>query len=296
MRDLFLTQSGYAKNTNAQQNVAIAIRNNGFSFIIRTQPNAIAALGYVSISTINVAEYEQALREFLRHNLLQQSFDTCTIVYCNQAVSIIPKEFYSAETVREIFTLTQPCSENESVESYQLKNNDTIILYALPQNIVAICNKELKTTCKFYPQAAPFIEKSLVRHAAIDAFYGEMLNQKHGNNAGEKMLYISVESYHFDILVTNGGKLDLYNNFSFRTVNDFVYSVLNVCQQLQLNPQTTNIVLSGKISENSNYCQALQTFAPHAHVENPAHSNCDFPFNPIYYSVFSNLISTELCE
>ena len=294
MHDLFLTQNGYAKNTNTRQNAAIAVRGDGFSFIIRTQPNAVAALGYVSVSSINAAEYEHALQNFLRHDLLQQPFDSCTIVYCSQAVALVPKEFYSAETAREMFTLTQHCAENESVESCQLKNCDAVVLYALPQKIAAMCNEELHTQCKFYPQTAPFIEKSLQRHAAIDAFYGKMLNQKHGNDAGKKMLYISVESYHFDLLVTNGGKLELYNNFSFRTVNDFVYLVLDVCKQLELNPQTTNIVLSGKISENSNYCRALQMFAPHAHVENPAHSKCDFPFNPIYYSVFSNQISLEI--
>lgn len=298
MRDLFLTQSSYAQGMSNQQKAVIAIRNDGFSCIIRTQPRAIAALGYTTIAAqANSDEYEQALRKFLQHNLLQQKFDACSIIYSNQAVGLVPKEFYSAQNAHELFTLTQPLAANETVESYNVKNSDTIILYALPRNIVTICNEELHANCRFFPQAAPFIEKSFVRHSAVDALYGEMLNRTQDNDTvGEKMLYISVESYHFDVLVTKNGKLDLYNTVSFRTVNDFVYVILDLCKQLQLNPQTTNMVLSGKISENSNYCRALQMFAPHAHVENSAHSNYDFPFNSAYYSVFSNLISTELCE
>ena len=279
MLNLFHTQNGYAKNTCEYQTLAIAVRNDGFSFVIRTQ-NAVAALRYTSIFAINNAEYEQALREFLRHDLLQQSFAKISVLYCNQAVSVVPKEFYSPENAQEIFTLTQPCAENETVESYHCKNSDTIILYTLPHNIVRICNEELKAQCRFFPQIVPFIEKSFAGNSA----------------ANVKTLYISLESYYFDVVVVNDGKLEFFNNFSFKNVNDFVYSTLNVCKQLQLNPQTTNIVLSGKISEKSNYCKALQMFAPHAHVENPENCACEFPFNPILYSVFSNLISTDLCE
>jgi hypothetical protein len=281
MRDLFLTQSGYEKNVYEHQNVSIAIRCDGFSFIISTQANTIVALCYTSIvPTLNANEYEQALRTFLQHSILQQSFDTCSILYSNQAVSIIPTEFHAAQHAHEIFTVTQPCAAHETVESYQLKNCDATVLYALPQNIVTLCNEELHTLCKFYPQAAPFIEKSLANNTI----------------ANQKTIYILLESYYCDIVVTQGKKLELYNNFSFRTVNDFVYVVLNVCKQVELDPHTTTIVLSGKISENSNYCKALQLFAPLTSITNQSNCTCEFPFNPVLYSVFSNLISLNLCE
>lgn len=296
MLNLFHTQSGYVKNADKHQLLTIAIRNNGFAFAICSQ-KSVAALHYVSISTTNSSEYEQTLRLFLQHDLLQQTFEKISVLYCNQNVSVVPQELYSPETATEIFTLTQALAENEIIENSQLKNYNAVVLFSLPQNIVNICNEELKSQCTFFAQATPFIEKSFVRYASVDSLYENMLNQAQGNNENNaKTLYISVESYYFELLVICNGKLELYNSFSFNNVNDFVYSILHVCQQLELNPQTVNIVLSGKISENSNYCKALQQFASHAHVETATNCTCKFPFNPTLYSVFSNLIFTNVCE
>lgn len=295
MLNLFHIQDGYVKNKN-RQTATIAIRNDGFSFVICSH-NSVAALCYVSISTINTAEYELALRSFLQHDLLLQSFEKISVLYCSQSVSVVPQEFYSAETAREMFEVTQPCADNETVEKYQLQKSGAVVLYALPQRIVRICNEELKADCTFYPQIAPFIEKSFIRYSAVDSLYENMLNQARNNNEyNTKTFYISLESYYFDMLIISAGKLELYNSFPFNNVNDFVYSVLNVCRQFGLNPQTVNIALSGKISENSNYCKALQMFASHAHVETATNCACEFPFNPTLYSVFSNLISVHVCE
>jgi hypothetical protein len=295
MLNVFHTQDGYVKNTNPQT-ATIAIRNDGFSFIICSH-NSVAALCYVSISTNNFVEYEQALHSFLQHELLQQSFEKISVLYCSQSVSVVPQQFYSPETARKMLQLTQPCAEDERVETYPLQKLNAVVLYALPQHIVRICNAELHTNCTFYPHIAAFIERSFARYSAVDALYENMLNQAQNNSEyTPKTLYISLESYYFDLLVIRTGKLELYNSFAFNNVNDFVYAVLNVCKQLGLNPQTVNIVLSGKISENSNYCKALQMFASHAHVETVTNSAYEFPFNPTLYSVFSNLISVNVCE
>ncbi len=279
MHNLFLTQNGYTKNGNEQQSVAIAIRNNGFSFVIRTQ-SSIAALCYVSVSTINTAEYEQSLREFLQHDLLQQSFTNCSIIYSNQAVSVIPHEFYAEQYAQALFALTQPLTTGETVENYRLKNNNATIVYALPHNIVKICNETLKTNCRFLPQTAPFLERSFAHNTIMH----------------KKTLYISLESFHCEATVINGNKLEFYNNFAFQTVNDFVYLVLNLCKQLGLPPKEIHVELSGKISAAASYCKSLQLFVPQVNVAQQLNNIPQFPFNPVLYSVFSNLISIELCE
>ncbi|MDR2962626.1 MAG: DUF3822 family protein [Bacteroidales bacterium] len=280
MRNFILTTSDYAKNT-PEQSAVIALRPDGFSFLIRTQPHSIAAVGYVSTAAApQSAQYEQELRRFLQQELLQQSFAQCSILYAAQAVSMVPGEFYSEQHRTEVFTLTQALESGETVAQQALRGVDAVVLYALPQNSVNTCNEELHRECRFFPQAASFIERSVAHNTLVR----------------RKMLSISVESFYFDIVLAENGKLLFYNNFSFTNVNEFVHIVRMVCEQLQLVPQDVEIELSGKISAASNYCKSLQLFFPHAQVVQQLNNDIDFSFNPLLFSVFTNLISLQLCE
>lgn len=281
MRDFILTQSDYAKHSTASQQVVVALRPDGFSFLIRTQPKDIAAVGYVTTSAeVHSAQYEQELRRFLQQDLLQQPFETYSILYANQAVSAVPAELYAEQQRTELFTISQPLSASETVAQQALRGANAVVLYALPKRTVNICNEELHAECRFFPQAAAFIERCVAHNALVQ----------------RKTLSISVESFYFDAVLAEGGKLLFYNNFSFHNVNEFVHITRTLCEQLQLSPQEVEIELSGKISAASNYCKSLQLFLPRTQVVQQLNNDVSFPFNPLLFSVFNNLISVSLCE
>ena len=67
----------------------------------------------------------------------------------------------------------------------------------------------------------------------------------------EVQFSVHVESNQFQIVVIQRKKLLFYNSFNFRTKEDFIYYILFTAEQLELNPETFNLVLYGGITKDS---------------------------------------------
>lgn len=63
-----------------------------------------------------------------------------------------------------------------------------------------------------------------------------------------------------DVLVTKGKNVLLCNSFSIKTPEDFMYYLLFVAEQLQLNPEEFPLFLTGTISEESPYYEMAYTY------------------------------------
>jgi hypothetical protein len=60
-------------------------------------------------------------------------------------------------------------------------------------------------------------------------------------------VYANISTDHFEIVVVNKGELILYNTFEYTTKEDFMYYLLFTTEQVQLNPETFNLIFIGDI-------------------------------------------------
>lgn len=75
-------------------------------------------------------------------------------------------------------------------------------------------------------------------------------------NIDDKQIFVHVKETHFEIIAVRNQKLLLFNSFEYKTAEDFLYYLLFVLEQLQLNPETVKVSLLGSINEN-NPCYEL---------------------------------------
>ena len=66
-----------------------------------------------------------------------------------------------------------------------------------------------------------------------------------------KTVFVNVRDDSFDMVYFKDSKLVFYNLFRFRTKEDFIYFLLASVEQLGLNPETAEVVLSGMIEKDS---------------------------------------------
>jgi hypothetical protein len=59
-----------------------------------------------------------------------------------------------------------------------------------------------------------------------------------------------VSDTHFEIVVIQNQKLQLYNTFEYKTTEDFIYYIVFTAEQLHLNPESFKLELLGKILED----------------------------------------------
>ena len=105
----------------------------------------------------------------------------------------------------------------------------------------------------------------------------------------QQKLFVNVEQNHFDVLFFNEqGGLVLMNRYGFKTQTDFIYFLLLCCDQLNIDREKTELVLSGKVDieskiydvcyryfrfisfirtpENVHFSRAFDIFPKHLHI------------------------------
>ena len=68
-------------------------------------------------------------------------------------------------------------------------------------------------------------------------------------------MYVHIQSANFQVIAVRNQKLLLFNTFDYKTEEDFIYYLLFVTEQLNLNPETIQVKLLGTISKESNLYQ-----------------------------------------
>ena len=69
-------------------------------------------------------------------------------------------------------------------------------------------------------------------------------------NNDERKMFVHVSDTHFEIVIIQNQKLQLYNSFDYKTPEDFIYYILFTAEQLHLNPESFKLELLGKITED----------------------------------------------
>ena len=86
----------------------------------------------------------------------------------------------------------------------------------------------------------------------------EKLIQK--NEIEEKVMFVNVFKNTFDIVVLENKKLILSNSFSYQTKEDFIYYILFVAEQLQLNNEEFKLYFTGEITLDSEIYKIVYTY------------------------------------
>lgn len=69
---------------------------------------------------------------------------------------------------------------------------------------------------------------------------------------GQQKVFVNIEQNHFDVLVFNeSGNLQIMNRYDFKTQTDFIYFLLLCCDQLNIDREKTELVLSGEVDIES---------------------------------------------
>jgi hypothetical protein len=79
----------------------------------------------------------------------------------------------------------------------------------------------------------------------------ESLSINYKNKISANNLFLNVRDEGFDLVYFKDKKLHFYNMFRYHTKEDFIYFVLSAMEELQLNPEEVELVISGNIDKSS---------------------------------------------
>jgi len=242
---------------NLQENhLSIQLSLDGFSFCIYhkiQEEIGVFAVYEFDNNAISPIKHLKLIEElFNQENLLQRKYNSVSVTHQNNLVTQVPKPFFDKNSLTYYLQNTVKVLENDFI-SYDEINNSEIVNVYIP--FVNINNFLIDKFGSF-----------VFKHSST-ILIEKLLNSY--KNVEDEFCFVNVSKSNFEIVVLKNKKLVLFNTFSFKTKEDFIYYILFTAEQLNLNPEKFKLVLLGDIEKESElytilyqYIRNIKFFTP----------------------------------
>ncbi len=256
----------------------------GFSFcIIDTSSQKFIALKHYKFEKISsFSSCLKKTQEILNTDeLLNNDFQSAKLIFTSQRETLVPSPLFEKDNISKYFYFNQSVEKNEDILFNKLRNVDAVNIFSIPTKFKKLFTEHFNNI-RFFHQSTPFIENALI----------ENKNQKF-----DYKVFIYNHVSFFDILVISPQRLLFYNSFQYHNENDFIYYIMNVFEQLKLNPTQIPVFLMGNISKLSDYYKVLKKFIVDVKFEKRINTvSYSYVFDQIPEHYFLNMLNLFRCE
>lgn len=264
--------------------LSIQLYLDGFSFCIfnESQQKFLSIESHTLQNVKNIDEFCNLLENFvINHPWLSLKFKSVCILFESEKSTLIPMPLYDDKERDNYIKLNFTLSVDQEIKTDKLVNVDAFKLYPIPAKLVGLLNK-LFPGYQLFSHASVLIESLLIINKNLPAY---------------KKCYVNARNSYLDIIITEGRKLLYYNAFNYKTKEDFIYYLIFVLDQLKLNPEEIELILSGFIDKNSKLFELVYKYMRNIEfLQSPNTFNYSYIFNDIPSHHFSNLFNFYLCE
>jgi len=192
--------------------------------------------------------------------------------------TLVPNALYDDEKKKQFLKLNTDLNSLSIVLADELKILDAKNVFALPVGLKSKLD---------------YLHSNIVYHHFSSGLIESLLTQT--KNQNKKQLFAHVQGSHFEAIVIDEKKLVFYNSFNYHTAEDFMYYLLFVCEQLELNPETIELVLLGEIESNSKLYSLISKYVRTIKFgERNDSNNYSYKLQTLpkhfYYSIFNQYI------
>lgn len=240
--------------------LSIQVSLNGLSFCISdTVSNTVSLTEQVNFpkpKTVFGVESElKAL--FERHHIQDRSFSEVMVIHRNGFFSFVPKALFDPEALKSYLLLNVKLMPSDHLTYDELENHDIVNVYA---PFVSINNYLFGLFGEFE-----------FRHSGTVMANTLLSGRYHPGHA--PVLFVHVAQREMELTAISQKKLLLYNSFETTSKEDFIYYILFVMEQLQMDTQKTEVKLFGAIEEDDPYYEALYKYVKNVSIFVPANQS-----------------------
>lgn len=238
----------------------------------------IAVESWEIAEVITPAEFLHATleeSEILRNNNFRSviccsGFRTCTIV---------PDPLFTPETAKDQLLLSSVVNGSDEILIDEIQLIQAKVIFAVPFEIYNIIASYF-TNVEF--------------HHTVTATTGYLISNR--RNIVDHVVNVNIHSSFFEVIVTKGSQLIIYNNFNYQSAEEVVYYILFICEQLHLNPETVQLQFSGKLqADDALYILSGKYFRKVGFSPRPGNYSYDMSLNEIPEHAHFNLFSQVVC-
>ena len=248
MPELNFTDRSFNKDHSVNYHLSMQADRNGLAYCIRNGRHKEFIVfrkyrfDHVYLESDLVGQVISVLD---RDEILHLPFLDVHFMGYTQQNTLVPASYFSPDHLIDYMDFNAGGASDGELFSNNIRALDTNIVFSLSRALVSLITLHFKKV-EFSSQATSFLWNVSNQSGSL-------------NNTA---LYVGLNADFFDVAVTGGGKLMLYNTFQYVNETDLLYYVLYVCKQLSLKTNDLPLILSGEMSSRLVYSEMLKQYLP----------------------------------
>lgn len=172
-----------------------------------------------------------------------QSQKSLQICISNSLYTLVPKALFDEKELESYVSFNHPVkAEDQLIFHYtNLESHDAVVVFAIPRGL------EFMLKAKLPPHQLLHFSASILEALGLSKLQ-------------ENELLVNVQNQQFEVIYAPNGKLKFFNSFQYQSKEDFIYYLLYVMEQLQLEREKSKITLVGEIEKDSAIFKLLYTY------------------------------------
>ncbi len=248
---------------NTYKKLSIQVSLNGLSFfILDTISTKLVLTDCVSFQSQSTPYLLlKALKEVIdKHQLHKITFSSVSVIHKSDLFCLVPKVLFDAKELANYLKFNTKLLANDHIVYDEIETQEIISVYVPFTNINNLIF-EL------------FGEFEFKHHSTV--VLQTLLHQK---ISAKKACYVHVNKKSFELAVFDQKRLILFNQFNFDTKEDFLYYILFVYEQLQLDAESVKLKLFGQIEDNDELFEICYRYIKKVSVFEPKNGTIDLDY------------------
>jgi hypothetical protein len=270
-----ITQS---KKNNTFRKLSIQVGLNGLSFcVLDTISKKILAFEKIAFKTPSTPYLmlKELKGMFGQKSKIGNEFSEVVVIHKNNMFSLVPKPLFNTDELPNYLKFNAKIMANDLIAHDEIPNQDIVNVY-VPYTNINNYIFDLFGEFEF-------------KHSGT-VLINTLLNQNRVSN--QPVCYIQVSEKDMEMMVVSEKKLLFYNQFEYKTKEDFLYYLLFSLEQLQMDLTKIQLKLFGSVEEGDGIYELSRNYIEHVSVFIPG--NLSFPFEEladetIDFSILSTL-------
>lgn len=218
-------------NKNNKYRLSIQFALDGFSFLVYNQHELRIVEEKKILYTAKDKFHDWLKVKLASEKAFREQYISTSLLYSPEKYTLVPKNFSDPTKQKQLFSISFPLEETEMIETEEVGK------YTMLSTITADTYNLLND---YFPNA---------KWKTSPSFLLENIRSKKEWNVGVLILYKQLH-----LIIEKEDKVQLSNNFNFRTKADLLYYMLYVFDNLEIPIAQSSIQLLG----NQNYLNLLK--------------------------------------
>jgi hypothetical protein len=280
---VYVVDESITADVARNMNLLLQCGNDFFSAaLLDTDRNKFVALVDFRFQfPLNATDLIQKILHVIEKNkpIFDNRYDTVTLAFSGFKNTLLPDVFFNSAHMKTLFEANHLLDDSETLCYDNIRRNASKNMYAIPTELLSFFNAYYDNIA-IYHAATPLLEGILTQH----------------KNVQELMVTVNVQHTFFEMVVNKSSNLIFYNQFNYHTVEDFIYYIVFVYEQLGLNPEMQVLNIAGMMEKNSMLLAMAQKYIRNIQfVPRPSFSFYSYGFDDVAAHYHFSLFNQFLC-